>query len=138
MKKLVYLLVVSVLMGLSANAFAQKAAPPATMAYLDTKTAKKSVDASTAIITFQLNNISTQAIADQYKANFAKNQRVEVLTAKMEKGNMGTFSLKMEKTGTMERLQKMFMKLQITSVTIDGAVIPTKDLLTHKKTNKKK
>jgi len=133
MKKLVYSLVVTFLMGLSVNAFAQKAAPPATMAYLNTKTAKKVVDEKTAIVTFQLNNITSQAIVDQYKAAFAKNQQVEVVSTKMEKGNMATFSLKMEKVGTIERLQKMFAKIQVASVTVDGVVVPTKDLLTQKK-----
>lgn len=133
MKKLVYSLVITFLMGLSVNAFAQKAIPPATMAYLNTKTSKKVVDEKTAIVTFQLNNISSQAIVDQYKAAFAKNQKVEVVTAKMEKGNMGTFSLKMEKVGTIERLQKIFAKVQVASVTVDGVVVPTKDLLTLKK-----
>lgn len=135
MKKLVYSLVVTFLMGVSVNAFAQKAAPPATMAYLNTKNSKKVVDEKTAIVTFQLNNITSQAIADHYKTSFAKNQRVEVVSAKMEKGNMGTFSLKMDKVGTAATLQKMFTKLLIQSVTVDGEVIPTKDLLKHKKNN---
>ena len=135
MKKLIYSLAVTFLMGLSVNAFAQKVTPPATMAYINTKTAKKPVDDKMAIVTFQLNNISSQEIADKYKTAFGKNQRGEVTSVKLEKGNMGTFSLKMEKVGTLELLQNMFTKIKVASVTVDGTVTPTKDLLKLKKSN---
>ncbi len=136
MKKLVYSLVITFLMGLSVNAFAQKTAI-ATMAYLNVKTSKKVVDEKTAIVTFQLNNISDANIMDKYKNSFAKYQRVQSVTTTMGKGNMATYAIKMDKAGTLETLQKMFAAARIESVNVDGKVVATKDLAKEKKSAKK-
>ena len=138
MKKLAYSLVITFLMGLSVNAFAQKATPPATMAYLNTKTSKKPVDEKTAIVTFQLNNITDASIMDKYKKFFTKYQRVQSVTATMEKGNMATYAIKMDKAGTLGALQGLFTSAHIESVNIDGQVLATKELAKYKKDKAKK
>lgn len=126
MKKLVYTLVITFLMGLSVNAIAQKAI--ATMAYLNVKTSKKVVDDKTAIVTFQLNNISDEATLAKYKKAFSTQQRIQSVTTSLQKGNMASFSIKMDKTGTLETLQRLFVKAHIASVNVDGKVVATKDL----------
>lgn len=137
MKKLIYSLVIALLMGLSVNTFAQKA-PIATMAYLNVKTSKKVVDENTAIVTFQLNNITDATIMQKYKNSFAKFQRVKEVNASLQKGNMASYSIKMDKAGTLETLQKMFTTARIESVNVDGTVVPTKDLAKYKQNKAKK
>lgn len=126
MKKLVYTLVITFLMGLSVNAIAQKAV--ATMAYLNAKTSKKVVDDKTAIVSFQLNNISDEATLAKYKKAFSSQQRIQSVTTSLQKGNMASFSIKMDKTGTLETLQRLFVKAHVASVNVDGKVVATKDL----------
>ena len=136
MKKLVYSLVITFLMGLSVNAFAQKAV--ATMAYLNVKTSKKVVDDKTAIVSFQLNNISDEATLAKYKKAFSTQQRIQSVTTSLQKGNMASFSIKMDKTGTLETLQRLFVKAHIASVNVDGKVVATKDLAKLKQKPAKK
>ena len=124
-------------MGLSVNAFAQKA-PVATIAYLNVKTCKKVVDDKTAIVTFQLNNISDESTKDKYKNQFAKYQRVQSVTATLQKGSMASYSIKMDKAGTLETLQKMLTIARVETVNVDGKVVATKDLSKMKKENAKK
>ena len=140
MKKLVYSLVITFLMGLSVNTIAQNAkqAPVATVAYLNLKTAKKIVDEKTAIVTFQLNNISDESIKERYRNSFSKFQRVQEVTATLQKGNMASFSIKMDKTGTLPTLQKMLATARVESVNIDGKLVATKDLAKYKQENAKK
>lgn len=126
MKKLVYSLVITFLMGLSVNAFAQKSV--ATMAYLNVKTSKKVVDEKTAMVSFQLNNIADQATADKYKKLFSQQQRIMSVTTSLQKGNMATFIIKTDKEGTLETLQSLFTKAHVESVNVDGKVVATKDL----------
>lgn len=136
MKKLVYSLVITLLMGLSVNAFAQKSV--STMAYLNAKTTKKVVDEKTAMVSFQLNNIADQATADKYKKLFSEQQRIMSVTTSLQKGNMASFSIKTDKTGTMETLQRLFTKAHVESVNIDGKVVATKDLAKLKADKKAK
>ena len=135
MKKLIYSLVITFLMGLSVNAFAQKSI--ATVAYLNVKTSKKVVDDKTAIVSFQLNNISDDATAQKYKKVFSAQQRIQSVTTSLQKGNMATFTIKMDKVGTIETLQRLFMKAHVASVNIDGEVVATKDLVKYKADKKK-
>ena len=122
-------------MGLSVNAFAQKSV--STMAYLNAKTSKKVVDEKTAMVSFQLNNIADQATADKYKKLFSSQQRIISVTTSLQKGNMATFSIKTDKTGTLQTLQNLFMKAHVESVNVDGKVVATKDLAKLKATAKK-
>ena len=126
MKKLIYSLVITFLMGLSVNTFAQKAV--ATMAYLNVKTSKKVVVDKTAIVSFQLNNISDEATLAKYKKAFSSQQRIQSVTTSLKKGGMASFSIKMDKTGTLETLQRLFAKAHVASVNVDGKVVATKDL----------
>ncbi len=127
MKKLICSLVITLIMGLSVNAFAQKAGI-ATMAYLNVKTSKKVVDEKTAVITFQLNNITDASIMEKYRKSFTKFQRVQQVTATKQAGNMASYSVKMDKEGTLKSLQTMFATARIPSVNVDGKVVATKDL----------
>ena len=136
MKKLVYSLVITLLMGLSVNAFAQKSV--SNMAYLNAKTSKKVVDEKTAMVSFQLNNIADQATADKYKKLFSSQQRIMSVTTSLQKGNMATYTIKTDKTGTMETLQRLFMKAHVESVNVDGKVVATKDLAKLKADKKAK
>ena len=135
MKKLVCTLVVAFLMGVSLNALAQNA-KTATVAFLNPKTFKKVVDDKTAIITFQLNNISDAATMQNYKTAFSKYQRVQDVSATMQTGGMASYSVKMDKTGTPNTLQSMFKAVGVEFVNIDGEVIPTKELTKYKGSNK--
>lgn len=136
MKKLVYSLVITLLMGLSVNAFAQKSV--SNMAYLNAKTSKKVVDEKTAMVSFQLNNIADQATADKYKKLFSSQQRIMSVTASLQKGNMATFTIKTDKTGTMQTLQRLFTNAHVESVNVDGKVVATKDLAKLKADKKAK
>ena len=136
MKKLIYSLVITFLMGLSVNTFAQKAV--ATMAYLNVKTSKKVVDDKTAIVSFQLNNISDEATLAKYKKAFSTQQRIQSVTSSLQKGGMASFSIKMDKTGTLETLQRLFVKAHVASVNVDGKVVATKDLAKLKQKPAKK
>ena len=136
MKKLIYSLVITFLMGLSVNTFAQKAV--ATMAYLNVKTSKKVVDDKTAIVSFQLNNISDEATLAKYKKAFSSQQRIQSVTTSLQKGNMASFSIKMDKTATLETLQRLFVKAHVASVNVDGKVVATKDLSKLKQKSAKK
>lgn len=137
MKKLAYTLVITFLMGLSVNAFAQKA-PPATMAYLNVKTSKKVVDGKTAILSFELNNISDEATMKQYKDAFSKQQRIQSVTTILQKNNRASFSIKMDKANSLETLQKLLMKVRVESVNVDGKVVATKDLVKYRDESKAK
>lgn len=136
MKKLVYTLVITFLIGLSVNAIALNAV--ATMAYLNVKTSKKVVDDKTAIVSFQLNNISDEATLAKYKKAFSSQQRIRSGTTSLQKGNMASFSIKMDKTGTLEILQRLFVKAHVASVNVDGKVLATKDLAKLKQKSAKK
>ena len=136
MKKLIYSLVITFLMGLSVNTFAQKAV--ATMAYLNVKTSKKVVDDKTAIVSFQLNNISDEATLAKYKKAFSSQQRIQSVTTSLQKGNMASFYIKMDKTATLETLQRLFVKAHVASVNVDGKVVATKDLSKLKQKSAKK
>lgn len=136
MKKLVYTLVITFLIGLSVNAIALNAV--ATMAYLNVKTSKKGVDDKTAIVSFQLNNISDEATLAKYKKAFSSQQRIQSGTTSLQKGNMASFSIKMDKTGTLEILQRLFVKAHVASVNVDGKVVATKDLAKLKQKSAKK
>lgn len=136
MKKLAYSLVITLLMGLSVNAFAQKSI--STMAYLNAKTAKKVVDDKTAIVSFQLNNIADQATADKYKKLFSAQQRIISVTTSLQKGNMATFAIKTDKAGTIQTLQRLFMKAHVESVNVDGTEVATKDLIKYRDNQKAK
>lgn len=136
MKKLVYTLVITFLIGLSVNAIALNAV--ATMAYLNVKTSKKVVDDKTAIVSFQLNNISDEATLAKYKKAFSSQQRIQSGTTSLQKGNMASFSIKMDKTGTLEILQRLFVKAHVASVNVDGKVVATKDLAKLKQKSAKK
>ncbi len=136
MKKLIYSLVITFLMGLSVNTFAQKAV--ATMAYLNVKTSKKVVDDKTAIVSFQLNNISDEATLAKYKKAFSSQQRIQSVTTSLQKGNMASFYIKMDKTATLETLQRLFVKAHVASVNVDGKVAATKDLSKLKQKSAKK
>lgn len=131
MKKLIYSLVITLLMGLSVNAFAQNP-KTATIAYLNAKTAKKVVDDKTAIITFKLNNISDATTMQKYKTAFSKYQRVQDVSATMQTGNMASYSVKMDKIGSGSALQGMLKAIGVESVNIDGKVIATKELANYK------
>ncbi|MFL5762678.1 MAG: hypothetical protein ACJ77K_01975 [Bacteroidia bacterium] len=126
MKKIASLFVIASFM-LSVNAVAQSS-----MAYLNTKTAKQEVDKQTIILTFQLDNVD-KTTQQKYADSFKKEQVVKDVTMKAgDAPNKIAYSLKMMKGGTMEALQRMFIKAQIPSVTIDGQVVATKDLVAYK------
>lgn len=134
MKKLICSFVITLVMGLSVNAFAQKAGI-ATMAYLSQKTSKTVVDDKTALVTFKLNNISDATIMNKYKNAFGKFQKVKEVKAVKGTDNMATYTIKMEKEHTLETLQSMFVQARIGEVNIDGKVMPTKELTKMKKDN---
>lgn len=129
MKKLICSLVITFLMGLSVNAFAQaKKAGIANTAYLSAKTSKKVLDAKTAEVTFQLNNITDASIMDKYKKQFEKFQRIQKVTATMGKNGMASYTVKMDKENTIGNLKNMFIKARIENVNVDGKVVPTVEL----------
>jgi hypothetical protein len=126
MKKIASSLVIALFM-LSVNAVAQKS-----MAYLSTKTAKQEVDKQTIIVTFQLDNVD-KLMEQKYADIFKKEQLVKDVTVKAgDAANKAAYAVKMTKGGTMEALQRMFIKAQIDNVTIDGKVVATKDMVTYK------
>jgi hypothetical protein len=124
MKKLASLLVIALFM-LSMNAVAQKS-----MAYLNTKAAKQEVDKQTIIVNFQVDNVN--AISQQKYADvFKKEQMVKDVKVTNTAGK-ANYAVKMNKGGTIEALQRMFVKAEIDNVNIDGKVVPTKDLVAYK------
>jgi hypothetical protein len=131
MKKLACSIMIALLMGLSVNTFAQKS-----VAILNTKTAKQVVDGRTAIITFQLTNVTDEISMNKFKDSFKASQGVQEVKASSEAGNIVTYSVKMTKQGAAQTLQAMFSSTGIESILIDGTSVDVRKLATHLKEKK--
>jgi hypothetical protein len=130
MKKIASLFVIALFM-LSMNAVAQKS-----MAYLNTKTVKQEVDKQMILVTFQVDNVDAAA-QKKYADVFKKEQIVKEVNVQPGTAGKATYAVKMYKGGTLEALQRMFVKAQIDNVNIDGKVVPTKDLVAYKNERQK-
>ena len=51
---------------------------------------------------------------------------------------MATFAIKTDKAGTIQTLQRLFMKAHVESVNVDGTEVATKDLIKYRDNQKAK
>lgn len=120
-------------MGFSLNAIAQKST-----AFLLLKSSKQVVDERTAIVTFQLNNVSDEKTKQKFQDSFKTYQGVREVNATLQSGNMASFSLTMPKKGTSQALQNIFKTAGIETVNIDGKNVETYNLVNYINEQKEK
>lgn len=134
MKKLVYSLVVTFLMGVSVNALAQKS-----VAFFDPKTTKKSIDEKSSLVTFQLDNIANDAAKQKFHNAFkANSQIVREVNSTLLAGGKASYTLKMDNQRMVPALQNVLLSAGIESLNVAGQVVATKDLVTYMKERKAK
>jgi hypothetical protein len=132
MKKIVCSLVLLFCIGLSYGSFAQKS-----MAIL-TRASKQTVNERTAIVTFQLDNITTEQVKQKFTDSFKAMKGVQDVNATMLSDGLASFSMKMPKSDSGMLLQNMFAQAGIESVSVDGKIIAVQNLTEYLKEQKSK
>jgi hypothetical protein len=126
MKKVLCSLMVALFMGLSVNSFAQKS-----VAFINMKTSKKAIDETTAVLSFQLNNVNDEQAKEKFAGSFKSFPGVTEVNASLLGNKVASYAVKMPKKGMAEAMQKMFEAAGIETVNIDGEIVATNELAAY-------
>ncbi|MCW3103911.1 MAG: hypothetical protein JWO09_2351 [Bacteroidetes bacterium] len=124
---------IALLMGLSANTFAQKST-----AFLSAETSKQVVDDKTVVVTFRLDNITDDATRLKFENALKGGEGVLEVHSTAPQGNISIYTIKMDKQRTVERMEKILQQAGIETVNVDGTTMPTAELAKFKRALKAK